>query len=165
MPDLLTHVLVAYVVATLFASHTGVVKSRHVPLAMVGGALPDLSKLYLVVDPQIIANAAGIPFSWQAAHTVGVVVVLSVAGTLLFVPSERQAVFGVLSTGWGLHFALDSFIIRASGLVPPYLYPVTWWQYPSGDVYLSSTRWPSIVAITLAVLVYVSGRRTNSTSA
>ncbi|WP_425498649.1 metal-dependent hydrolase [Haloplanus salilacus] len=156
MPDLLTHILIAYVLGTLVNNKTDLLNGRHVPVLMIGGALPDLSKLYLIVESDVIEQAFSVPFSWGGAHTFGVTLLLSLAGTQLFHRKERYPVFVSLSIGFVLHFILDSFVIRADGQVPPYLFPVSWWQYPSGNLYLSSTFWPSLLSILLATIVFVS---------
>jgi hypothetical protein len=157
MPDLLTHVLVVYAVATALSWRVDALERRHVPVAMIGGALPDLSKLYLVVDADTVAGIIGVPISWEGMHTLGVVLVLSVVGTQLVERRERVAVLLALALGELVHFGLDSFIIRADGTVPPYLFPISWWQFPSGNLYVSSDIWPSLCALTLFGIVFGYG--------
>jgi membrane-bound metal-dependent hydrolase YbcI (DUF457 family) len=165
MTDLLTHVLVAYALGTLAAWRVGWLDARHVPMAMVGSVLPDAAKVYLLTG-SLRATIAGVEISWLALQTVGVAVTLAVAGSLLVPPAERRAVLAALVGGVLLHVALDLQVVRAGGYAPPYLYPFSWVQLPSTDLYLSSDIWPAVVAGSAAVLVWTVGRYrpTQSTS-
>lgn len=159
MTDLLTHVLAAYVILTVSSWQSDLVDSRHVSIGMVGAILPDLSKLYLVLDPDVVAAALGAPFSWQGLHTIGPVLALTAAGVFLFPGRERKAVTTALVVGASSHFVLDLFIDRADGLAPPYLFPLTWWEPPAGGLYLSSDIWPGLVAVAVACSVWLIDRR------
>lgn len=157
MPDLLTHVLLAYVACTV-AVRRGWLDSRHVPLGMIGTAIPDVTKLYLVVDLDPLSTVVGVDLLWSAFHTLGPSIVLAAIGALLFARGERRIAFGLFAGGAAIHLFLDTFVVRADGLTPPYLYPLTWWRPPSGDLYLSSDPWLSIVSTSLAVVVWASPR-------
>ncbi|WP_435335116.1 hypothetical protein [Haloarchaeobius sp. TZWWS8] len=158
MSDLLTHVLAAYVLATVASWRFSAIAARHVPLAMVGAVVPDAAKAYMLTgDPRFAV--AGVELSWYALQTVGAAACFVLAGSLLFPREDRRVVLGVLSGAVGLHVCLDYLVIRAGGLAPPYLYPLTWVQLPSADVYLSSSLWPSLVAVPLACVVWLLDRR------
>lgn len=158
MSDLLTHVLAAFVVATVASWYVPGLARRHVPLATAGAAVPDLAKGYFVTgDPQV--TVAGVTGSWYALQTVGVVACLLVAGTMLVERRERRVALATAAGGAGLHVAMDYLVIRAGGVAPPYLYPLSWAQLPSIDVYLSSAPWPSLVAVPTAALVWYVDRR------
>jgi hypothetical protein len=155
MPDLLAHVLFGYAVFTLLTARVEAVEARHVPLGMVGAALPDLAKVRLLVPSGTVGDLLGAPFSWLAVHRLGAAVALAGLGALAVSRAERRTVFGVLLAGALGHLGLDAFVVRAAGLTPPYLYPLSWWRPPSGDLYLSSQRWPTLVALGLAAAVYL----------
>jgi membrane-bound metal-dependent hydrolase YbcI (DUF457 family) len=158
MPDLLTHVLAAYVVGTLAARRMDYVANWHVPILMIGSVLPDLSKLYLAVSEHSVSGVIGAPFSWEGLHTLGPIVFLSLAGALLFCHRHQRTAFAGLISGAVLHLGLDSLLIRADGHVPSYFFPITWWQYPSGNVYLSSDIWLSLCAVVGATAVFLIDR-------
>lgn len=153
MVDLLAHALFAYAVFAVLAARSAGLGPRHVPVAVVGGVLPDLSKAHLLVGSGRVGATLGVPFSWLALHRVGAVLVLGALGALAFERAERRAAFGALLGGGLVHLALDALVVRADGLAPPYLYPFTWWRLPSGDLYLSSELWPTLAALVLAAAV------------
>lgn len=158
MPDLLTHVLVAYVTVTVLVWNVDRLPGRLVPVAMVGAVLPDLAKVHLVVSSATVASALGVPFSWQPIHRLGGVLALAGLGALVLDRPYRRIAVVALSTGAASHLFLDSLIRRANGLTPPYLYPLTWWHPPSGDLYLSSDPWPAVLALTAAAIVFAYDR-------
>ncbi|WP_257298978.1 hypothetical protein [Haloarchaeobius sp. FL176] len=158
MSDLLTHALAAFVVATVASWVVPWLARRHVPLATAGAVAPDLAKgAFVTGDTQ--ATVVGVTGSWYALQTVGVVTCLLVAGVVLVERAERRVALAALLGGTGLHVAMDYLVIRAGGVAPPYLYPLTWAELPSLDVYLSSSIWPSLVALPVAVLVWYVDRR------
>lgn len=163
MSDLLTHVLVAYLLATLAERRTTRLDRRHVPLVMVGALVPDVAKVYLVLgDPGLAV--VGVPTSWYALQSVGGVAALVVLGAVLIGPGERRRALALLAAGAGSHLLLDLPVRRADGLSPPYLYPLTWWRPPSLGLYLSSDVWPSLAAVA-AVVALLAARRYRSGSA
>jgi len=154
MPDLLTHVLVVFAITTVLSWRLEWLDARLVPVAMAGAVIPDLAKIELLVSPRVIETALGIPFSWRPIHRVGGAIVLVAIFTLLFDRTERRpaaiiGLFGALS-----QFPLDGLIQRANDLSPPYLYPMTWWRPPAGNLYLSSDLWPLLSALVLAGAVW-----------
>jgi hypothetical protein len=156
--DLLTHVLAGYVLATLASWRVGWLAPRHVPLAMLGAALPDAAKVYLLLGG-VRTTVAGVEVAWLALQTIGSGLAFAVVGTLLVPPRERGRTFAALGGGVCLHVAMDYFVIRTGGLAPPYLYPFTWAQLPAGNLYLSADVWPALVAVAVAALVFAVDRR------
>lgn len=152
MTDLLTHALVVYILATPGTWRLDWFHRRHVGIAMLGTIFPDTAKGLLLTGPEVVLF--GIEASWYALQTVGASVVFIGASVLLFDVDERPAVLGSLSFGVLVHMFLDLLVIRADGTAPPYLYPLTWWHLPSGNVYLSSDIWPSLVTIGVGILVW-----------
>lgn len=159
MPDLLTHVLLAYALATAATWAVPRFEQRFVPVAMIGAALPDIAKLYLLVDSSTVEAALGLPFDWVALHTLGPTVALAGMGALCFHSEDLRLAFACLAGGAGLHLLMDLAVIRVAGVAPPYLFPLTWWEPPSANLLLSSDPWPWMVATLLAVGVWVLDRR------
>jgi|APHM01.1.fsa_nt_gi hypothetical protein len=153
MPDLLTHVLLVYVILTPLAFSANAVKKRYVPVAMVGAILPDLSKIRLVIDGRI-TELTGVPFSWVPVHRLGGTLVLVGIAALAFKNSERRAAVAYLLFGAMTQYPLDGLIKRANGLSPEYLYPFSWWQPPAGNLFLSSDPWPVVPAIIFSALTW-----------
>jgi len=71
MPDLLTHVLVAYILATLLSARYEWLTPQFVTLVMLGAIVPDLTKIRLLIDSALIESLLTIPFDWNAIHTTG----------------------------------------------------------------------------------------------
>lgn len=158
MPDLLTHVLGAYVLLTPLTWRVEWIERRHVALVMVGTIVPDVSKLHLVVDSSVVEGIVGRPWQWLGIHRLGPAAILAGVGALGFERGRRLAGFGWLVVGILLHFLFDLAVVRASGLAPPYLYPLTWWHPPSADLLLSSDVWPWVVTSVLAGAVWLVDR-------
>ncbi len=160
MTDLLTHVLVAYAGAAVVAETTGT-PDRLVPAAMVGAVLPDLLR---VTVPLSVAQGevAGVPYSTWGIHTLGGVVVLAGLGAMTVRAPDRRPTFGTLVAGGGSHLLLDLLVVRVDGNGSPYLFPLTDWLPPAGNVYTSADLWPLAVAGAVAVPVWLYRRRESS---
>lgn len=159
MPDLLTHVLVAYVVLTPATWWLPWLDERFVSVAMIGATVPDAAKLALVVDPSTVEAVLGLPFDWEAVHTLGPAATLAAIGTLCFGRGNRLRAFGCLLAGVCSHLLLDLTVVRAGGMAPPYLFPVTWWEPPAANVLSSSDPWPWMVTATVVIGVWTVDRR------
>lgn len=162
MPDLLTHVLAVYVVATGLTWTVRSVPRTLVPVSVVGAVLPDVVKIHLLVPNATVEAVLGVPFAWAPIHRLGGVLVLAGLCTLALERSYRRGAFVALVGGASTHLFLDSLIRRANGLTPPYLYPFSWWHPPSGDLYLSSEPWPATLALIVAAAVFFHDRRRRS---
>ncbi|MEZ3116198.1 metal-dependent hydrolase [Halobaculum sp. MBLA0147] len=156
MADLLTHVLVVAAVGTL-AARRGLVARRFLPLAAVGAVAPDATKLTLLLGVQW-GRVGGIPYSAWGYHTLGGVAVVAALGAVIVRRGDRGPAALALAAGGVSHLCLDLLVIRADGVAPPYLYPLTDWLPPAGNVYLSSDYWPAVVACCLAGLVWLLDR-------
>ncbi|MFT4922212.1 MAG: hypothetical protein ACI8XM_001425 [Haloarculaceae archaeon] len=151
MPDLLTHVLGAYVLLTPLAWRVEWLEQRHVALAMVGMIVPDLAKVRLVIDATVVEQVLGGPWLWTGVHRLGPALALAGIGAMCFERGRRTVAFGWVVVGLLFHFLFDLAVTRANGLAPPYPYPLSWWHPPSADMLLSSDIWPAVVASLLAV--------------
>jgi membrane-bound metal-dependent hydrolase YbcI (DUF457 family) len=159
MADLLTHVLVAYVVATGLSLRDDRVTPAAVTLAMVGGLLPDLNRIGLLLPASTVSGTVGVPFSWDPLGTVGGVTVAVTAAALLVPPRRRRLTVAMLALGVASHFLLDYLLLFPSGYAHPYLWPVTARAFPGPDLYLSSDRWPAALAVVGATLARGVARR------
>jgi hypothetical protein len=71
MPDVLTHVLVGYVVGSLLAARREGGGPADVTLVMAGALSPDFVKIKLLVPDVVVGSALGVPFSWAPLHAIG----------------------------------------------------------------------------------------------
>jgi membrane-bound metal-dependent hydrolase YbcI (DUF457 family) len=130
---------------------------------MVGAAVPDAAKVYLLLGG-VRTTVAGVEVAWLALQTLGAGLAFALVGALLVPPRERRPVVATLVGGVCLHVGMDYFVIRTGGLAPPYLYPFTWTQLPAGNLYLSADAWPALVAVAVAALVFAVDRRRTADS-
>lgn len=159
MTDLLTHILVAYVVGTLVSVRYASLTPQHVTLVMLGALVPDLTKIKLLVPSELVQSLLGVPFDWVALHTIGGVAVVIALGTVLAGRTRRTLVCSLLVLGAVSHLLLDGLLLTSSGYSGMLLWPLTSARLPSPGLYLSSDRWPAVVAGTVAVCVwYVRAR-------
>jgi hypothetical protein len=145
MPDILTHVLVGYVLGTLLAMHYDRLGSAHVTLVMLGALTPDLTKIAVVLPSEQVEALLGIPFDWFALHMLGGNLIIVLLGTLLVVPKYRTRVLLLLALGAASHHTLDLLLINVSGYAYPVLWPLTQYNPPAGMLYLSTDRWPAVI--------------------
>lgn len=159
MAEVLTHVLVAYVVFTIASWWSNRIEPQWVVVAMVGAILPDLDQLDLVLDADTITTALGIPFGWGALHTIGGVMLLSGIGALLFTTRRQQVMAFLMLLGGGItHLALDAVKAWGDGYNGVYLYPFSWWRNPTPGWYVSADRWVLVLTAILAFVVFVLDR-------
>ncbi|MCU4975426.1 metal-dependent hydrolase [Halobacteria archaeon AArc-m2/3/4] len=154
MPDLLTHVIVGYIVGTLLSMRYVWMKPAHVTLVMIGALSPDFAKIQLVVPDGVAASILGVPFSWSPLHTVGGTVLVLCLGTLFFAPEYRMRALVLLAIGAGSHHVLDVLLLTPTGYAYAVFWPLTEYRPPSGGLYVSTDRWPAVVAGISALFVW-----------
>lgn len=164
MPDILTHVLVGYSLGTALAVRYEWLRPAHVTLVMIGALSPDFVKIKLALPDAIAQHLLGIPFSWMPLHTLGGSVLVVCLGALLVAPAYRRRALALLALGAGSHHALDLLLINATGYSYPVLWPLSAYRFPSPNLYLSSDRWPALVAGTIATGVWLRRRRCSQPS-
>ena len=153
MPDVLTHVLVGYVVGSLVAEWRDEVGPAGVTLVMAGSLSPDFVKIKLLIPDPYVEAALGVPFSWAPIHAItGAVVVALVAG-LLVGREYRRATVALVALGATTHLFLDGLLIKPSGYAAQLLVPFFDYRTPAGMLYLSSDRWLAAVAGVAAACV------------
>lgn len=163
MADLLTHVLVAYVLATICSWHVEWITPPLVTVAMIGAILPDLMRVELLVPAATVTAVLEVPFSWRPIHRIGGAVLLIAVCAVTVLARYRRAVIALLVLGTASHFAVDLLVYSDSGLTRPFLWPLTDQGLPAGGLYRSSERWPAIVMAVLATAVWLETRRRRRT--
>lgn len=162
MPDLLTHALVMYCVATVASWHYEWLTPSFITVAMMGAMIPDMTKIRLVLPSHRVESLLGIPFDWSALHTLGGAVVAVLIGTALVPQNHRKRVLSLLALGAASHLLLDALLVKPSGHSYAVLWPLTQYQPPTPGLYLSTDRWPAIVTGAVAGLVWLRTRRLDS---
>jgi membrane-bound metal-dependent hydrolase YbcI (DUF457 family) len=157
VPDLLTHVLVAYAIGGLSFRFSSA-PDRYLPVVLVGAVMSDAMKATVVLETTA-GEAFGVPYSFWGLHTIGGAVVLGGIGALTIRAGDRRAAFAALVGGGASHLLLDLFVIRVDGVAPPYLFPVSGWLPPAGNLYASTDAWTVPVAAGMALVVWVLRRR------
>lgn len=159
MADVLTHVLVGYIVGVLLAARVERLGPEHVTVVSFGALSPDLAKASLLVPSTAVEHTVGVPFSWFGLHLLGGTVVVGLLAALLVAPGHRRLVFGLVLAGAATHHALDLLLLNVSGYSYPVLWPLTEYTPRAGMLYRSSDRWPALVAGTVALGVWLTQRR------
>ncbi|MEY7850684.1 metal-dependent hydrolase [Natrarchaeobius sp. A-rgal3] len=159
MAELLTHVLLAYAAFTVLGWYVEWIDDRWIAVGMVGSILPELNRLALVVSSGRVSSLLGVPFAWDALHTVVGAALLSGIGALLFASStHRRRAFLVLFAGGLSHLVVDLPQQYADGrmLTNEYLFPLTTWRPPTPGWYVSADRWVLVFAsgVTLAIVLF-----------
>jgi len=90
--DVLTHVLVGYVIGTLLSIRYERLRRAHVTLVMIGALSPDFAKIDLLFPDELRQLPARHPFSWAPLHLLGGTIVVTLFGSLLFAPEYRRDV-------------------------------------------------------------------------
>lgn len=157
MPDLLTHVLIAYVVGAAAVRWTEA-PDWYLPVVLVGAVVPDAMKATVLVEATA-GTAFGVPYSFWGLHTLGGVAVLSGIGAVTLRSAERRCGFWFLLCGGVSHLVLDLFVLRVDGVAPPYLFPVSGWLPPAANLYTSTDLWTIPAALALALPVWAARRR------
>lgn len=150
MPDLLTHVLLAYSLCLILSWRVKWLGSSYVTVAMVGAILPDLSKIHLLVSSWQVRQLFGVPFSWASLHTTGGVVVSILLGVVLVARPYRRRVGCLLGLGAVTHLVADSLLETVAERSFPLLWPLTSYVPPTPDLYLSTDPWLAVAASLLA---------------
>ncbi len=157
--DVLTHVIVGYVIGTLLSIRYERLRRAHVTLVMVGALSPDFTKIDLVLPDEFVGYLLGIPFSWAPLHVLGGTIVVTLFGSLLFAPEYRRDIIVLVAIGAASHHVLDLALMTPTGYSYAVFWPLTEYRLPSGGLYMSSDRWPALVSGLCAVLVWAVERR------
>lgn len=157
MAELLSHVLIAYALATAASWHYEWLTKQWVAIAMIGALLPDINRIGLFVTDATLESALGVPFDLNAIHTLGGVVLLAGVGAMVVAEHHRRA-FGVLLAGALSHLLVDGLKVYADGAAGAWLYPLTWYRHPTPSLYVSADPAVLVVAGLAALLVWLQDR-------
>lgn len=154
MADLLTHVLVAYVLLTVTGWWVDWLGPRWVVVGMGGACIPDLQKVDILLDADTVSAVLDIPFTYSVTSTLGGVLLLAGAITLLFERRWWRRVYTLLVTGGVAHVALDGLRVWADGRASQWLFPfLPSYRPPTPSLYVTSD--PRVPALALAVSLLV----------
>lgn len=156
MADLLTHVLVPFVLVTVIRWRVDGIDRRWIPVAMGGAAVPDLGKVGIILDDSSIEAVLGIPFSWAPMGTMAGVVIITAAIAVWF-ESDQRVAYGWLVFGGLSALVLDGLRAFADGSAGFWLYPL-WWRPPTPNWYVSSDYRVTLIAIAIAGAVLLLDR-------
>lgn len=159
MAEWLSHVLLAYALATLLSWRHSWITPQYKTLAMIGSFVPDLNRFELLISEHTVEALLGIPFSWSPLHFLSGSFVAVAIGSLLVAPRYRARVLSLLLLGTATHHAVDLFLISLSGHSYSILWPLTQYAPPTPSLYLSTDRWPALVVGAVATTVWVLDRR------
>ena len=159
MPDLLAHALLAYTLAGVLSWRVDWLSPRYVTVAMAGAFVPDIVKIKLVVHSEVVAALVGLPFGWDALHTLGGSAVSVAVGVVLVADRERRRVAALLGLGAASHLLADALLLTPSGRSYPLLWPLSRLNPPTPGLYLSTDPAPMVVAAVAAGVVFVVSRR------
>ena len=157
MAELLSHVLIAYIVLTCASWRFEWLTQRWVAVGMIGAILPDLSRIGLFVTDAAIETALGVPFAIGALQTLGGLLLLAATGSLVVADHRRRA-FGLLFVGGFLHLFTDGLKSWADGGAGAWLYPLSWYRHPTPGLYVSSNLWVLVGIGTVALVVTLLDR-------
>jgi hypothetical protein len=159
MADLLTHLLAAYALLTVASWRVDWLERRWVVVGTGGAAIPDLVKIDLVLDEDVVAETLGVPFSYAPLSTLGGVAVVAGLITLAFERHLWPRTYGLVLLGGLSSLVGDSLRVFADGRASAWLYPVTDWRPPAPSLYVSSDPGVLVVVLIVASAVFVLDRR------
>lgn len=154
MADLLTHVLVPFILLTPLGWRFDWLESRWTAVAMGGAAIPDLVKLSVLLDARTIEALLGVPFSYRAVSSAGGLLLIAAAIALLFAEARRR-VFGFLVVGGSSALVLDGLRAFADGYANPWLYPFSYARIPTPSLYVTSDVGVTLLAVGLGLAVFI----------
>jgi hypothetical protein len=159
MADLLSHLLVAYALLTVVSWRVDWLTDRWVVVGTGGAAIPDLVKVEILLDAEIVEDALGVPFAYAPLSTLGGVLLVAGLIALAFDRERWRRAYGLVVAGGLSSLLLDGLRVVADGRAAPYLYPVTGWSPPTPNLYVTSDPRILGVAVVTALAVALLDRR------
>lgn len=152
MADWLTHVLVAYVVLQVVAWRVSWLTPPFIVAGMAGGLIPDLAKIGIVLPNHVMASITGLPFYWKGLSSTPASVLSAMILATVVDRTYRLRVFGLFLFGLYIHHILDGMIIIPGPSRRVSVTPLGLIYLP--ELYLSTHRWPTVLAVVSAVVVF-----------
>lgn len=150
MPDWITHIAAAYILCTVLGFKYRQFNTPNTVLAMVGALLPDVVKLGLIGD---ILGYDIWDNIWAAHLPAGSLII---AGMVSLFFRDKRTAFLFLTLGVATHYALDLLLFNESGGIALF-FPFYWGQWQL-DLFTSDNYYVTLVALLLALLVYLISR-------
>ncbi|MGZ7117965.1 MAG: metal-dependent hydrolase, partial [Methanobacterium sp.] len=119
MPDEITHVLVAWTLATLLGFRFKQFSQANSAIVILGALIPDIQKIYIFLDligVQILLIPIHLP-----------VVSLLLAGFITLLFEKKKLIFSLLALGIFTHYALD-LLMFSGGISILYPFSAIKWQ-------------------------------------
>ncbi|ERG98917.1 MAG: hypothetical protein J07HQX50_00058 [Haloquadratum sp. J07HQX50] len=157
MAVLLTHILVPYVILTVAGWQFNWLTKRWIAIGMAGAAIPDLMKIQILLDDNVIESILGIPFSYAPISSLGGVLLIA-GGITVFFETQRRRIFSFLLFGALSSLVVDGLRVFADGRSEFWLYPFSWWRPPTPSLYVTSDVRVLLTAILVSAVVFVLDR-------
>ena len=153
MAELFTHVLAAFIIATIASWRFNWITPPLIVACMVGAAIPDLNRIELLIPADTITAVTGLPWDWAITHRAGGALLIALLFTLLVHKNVRKPVFALLCVGIASHFIIDYFLWQPTGQTNLMLWPFLDLTVDYQGFYRSSDRWTAVVATITAGIV------------
>lgn len=157
MAEMLSTVLVTYAAFTIASWWIDGLDRRWIVVAMGGAAIPDLVKIRILVDADVIENAIGLPFDYSPVASVAGVAVVAGIIALFFGEQWRRKAYTVLVAAGAFSLVIDGLRVYADGFANFYLYPL-WIRPPTPGLFVSSDPAVLVVALAVCVVIFVIDR-------
>jgi len=151
MADLLTHILIPYIILTIASWRFEQLTGRWIVIGMAGAAIPDLVKFQILVEDTVIESLLGLPFEYAPISSLGGVLLIAGAIAVYF-EHHRKRVYSLLVFGGLTALVLDGLRVFADGHSGFWLYPFTWFRPPTPSLYVTSD-----IRVLIAALVVSAG--------
>lgn len=164
LADLLTHVLVAYVLATACSWRYDWLSRPLVTAVLVGAVIPDLGHIAgSAIPAETVATTLGVPFSWRPFHLLGGTAIVVAIATLVAGRRHAKRALLALAIGAGSHYVVDLFKITEIGRSWSLFWPLSSMQLPVPAFYVSAEQWPAVVLTLLATVTWMANRSRRTT--
>jgi len=155
MADLLTHVLIVYVLLTVVSWWTDRVDPRWTAVGMAGAAIPDLVKARLLAPGYVVERILGLPFDYSAISTLGGVAFVAGVITAAFGRRYWKRAYIFLVCGGFCSLVGDGLRTFADSHSTSWLYPLTWWRPPTPNLYVTADYRVTVLVVVVAAVVAV----------
>ena len=156
MPDWVTHIAVAWTLCRVLSFKFKEFNAANTLIVITGALIPDISKV--VIGLRLLGIDASDYFATIHLPTGSILV----AGIISILFPEKKKAFLFLGLGILTHYILDSLLEHVSGGIY-LLFPLSWWQWQL-EITNSSDYWITLLAVSIAGLVYLIGREVDKNS-